>query len=292
MPPLLLHSLATFDDVIDGALDVVGARRVAEIGAEGGEFSARLADWADRTDGQVVCVDPAPSDRLVVLARERSRVELLREFSPGVLADVDRCDVYVLDGDHNYATVSAELFALRDRILEADAPALVILHDVAWPCARRDQYYAPERLSEDERHPFTFEGAIVPDDPGVVDSGFGGAGSFAVACEEGGERNGVLTAVEDFREEVGGLGFCRIPAIFGLGFLYAEAAPWADDLRASVAPLHERPLLRALEQNRLALYLRVIELQEELESERTRHAAVVADLQAEVGRLRRVTTEG
>ncbi len=287
MPPLLLHSIATFDDIIDRALDTVEARRVAEIGAEGAEFSGRLAEWAERVDGHVVCVDPHPSDRLTVLAREHPRVELVEEFSPGVLTQLEPCDVYVLDGDHNYATVGGELRALADRLLDRERPSLVILHDVGWPCARRDQYYAPSRLPEGDRHPYTFEGGIIPGERGVVQSGFHGAGNFAVACEEGGERNGVLTAVDDFIEEVVDLRFYRIPVVFGLGFLFAEAAPWADELRTLLEPLHDRPLLRTLERNRLDLYVRVIELQDELEAERMRHAEVVGRLQEQLHQLRR-----
>ena len=47
----------------------------------------------------MVCVDPVPSDRLRLLARERSRIELVEDISPGVLAGLEPADVYVLDGD-------------------------------------------------------------------------------------------------------------------------------------------------------------------------------------------------
>ena len=150
---LLLHSLATFNGIVFGVLDAVGARRVVEVGAEGGDFSAALADWAERADANVVAVDPAPSDRLRLLAHDCERVRLVEALSPDVLAELDSQDVYFLDGDHNYATVFGELEALRDRLLDEERPALVVLHDVAWPSARRDSYYAPDRIAEEARHP-------------------------------------------------------------------------------------------------------------------------------------------
>ena len=51
--------------------------------------------------------------------------------------------------------------------------------------------------------------------------GFRGEGAFAYALEEGGERNGVLTAVEDFLAGRDDLELRRIPAIFGVGVVFA-----------------------------------------------------------------------
>lgn len=291
VPSLLLHSLAAFDGIVTRALEIVGARTAVEIGAEGADFSSELAAWAERVEGEVACVDPAPSDRLRVLARENERVTLIEKLSPAVLAELADRDVYFLDGDHNYATVSAELEALRGRLVGAEHPALVVLHDVDWPSARRDSYYAPDRIAEDERHEFTYEGGIAPGDPGIVKHGFRGGGVMAMATREGGPRNGVLTAVEDFAGAGGGLTFRRVPAVFGLGFLFPEDAPWAAELDAHLAPYHEHPLLAAMERNRLALFVRVLELQDTLDAEQARHARVVERLQAELARLRRSLPE-
>ena len=59
-------------------------------------------------------------------------------------------------------------------------------------------YYAPDRLPPDAVHPHSFEGGALPGRSELGRGGFQGAGGFAWACHEGGERNGVLTAVEDF----------------------------------------------------------------------------------------------
>ena len=85
---------------------------------------------------------------------------------------------------------------------EAGAPLPVcFLHDVGWPYGRRDLYYAPERIPEEFRQPWARRG-IVPGRRELSDDG-GLNAQFANAVEEGGPRNGVMTALEDFVAENG-----------------------------------------------------------------------------------------
>src|SRR5207244_7856955 len=127
-------------------------------------------------------------------------------------------------GDHNHWTVTRELEAIYT---DGRTP-VAILHDVGWPCARRDQYYSPDRLPPEGVHPHSYSKGRVPGRSELSRSGFGGAGEFAVALEEGGERNGVLTAVEDFLEGHAELRYAHIPAVFGLGVIFSSDAPYAD----------------------------------------------------------------
>jgi hypothetical protein len=285
MSELYLHSLTSFDPLIGDALRIAGARSIVEIGAEGAEFSSQLADYAAREDARVRCIDPAPSERLRDLAQTAERVELIERYSPEVLADLQDADTYVVDGDHNWHTVSGELRALEGRILDEEDPALIILHDVHWPCARRDQYYAPQRIPEDARQPYVYDGGIVPGEPGIDRHGFRGAGAFAVAEREGGERNGVLTAVEDFLAGHPTMVLRLIPCVFGLGFLYAQNAPWAAELDAYLAPYDRSPLLERLEDNRISLYLQVLRLQDELDRRAAIQSRTIADLRRRVAEL-------
>jgi hypothetical protein len=49
----------------------------------------------------------------------------------------------VIDGDHNYYTVLREL-RLADSVARRDGrPLLAFMHDVGWPCARRDPIMPP-----------------------------------------------------------------------------------------------------------------------------------------------------
>ena len=99
----------------------------------------------------------------------------------------------MIDGDHNYYTVSEEL-----RLVEAAAGGdlpLLLFHDVCWPHARRDDYFSPELVPADRRRPIAAGGGLHPDEPGIR---FGALPYRSAAAREGGPGNGVLTAVEDF----------------------------------------------------------------------------------------------
>jgi hypothetical protein len=285
MPALFLHSLTSFDPLIEGVLDRVGARRMVEIGSEGAIFSKWLGEYAARNDGDVRCVDPVPSDALLDLAASAPTIELLQRYSPAVLTELQDADAYVIDGDHNWHTVTGELAGIRDRLLDVERPAVAILHDVHWPWARRDLYYDPERIPADERQPFSYEGGVAPGVEGLDPHGFRGAGGFAAAEREGGPRNGVLTAVDDFLEDTPGLVHRVVPCVFGLGFLYSTSAPWAADVDAFLAPFDRSSLLERLEENRIALYLQVLRLQDELDRRTAHQAQLVSGLRRRIAEL-------
>ena len=188
----------------------------------------------------------------------------------------------MIDGDHNYWTVSRELAYADRKAREAQSPTLMLLHDVSWPCARRDMYYAPEALPDEALHPHSFELGSIPDVPDAVRGGFRGGGSFAVALHEGGPRNGILTAIEDFLEGRDDLAFVHVPAIFGLGVIYSREAPYAERLAGLLAPFGDNPLLARLERNRVDLYLRVVELQDSVSDLGLRQNRVIAEYDARV----------
>jgi hypothetical protein len=239
-PGLWGHSLANLAEIILPCLDAAQVRSVVELGAYAGDLTAVLADWATGAGARVWAVDPSPQDTLIRLAAERENVELVRATSIAALPSLPAVDAVVIDGDHNYFTVSEEL-----RLIDAadgDLP-LVLLHDVCWPHGRRDDYYAPEH-----RQPIAEGGGLFPGDPGIRP---GALPYRAAAAREGGPRNGVLTAVEDFVAARPGVQLAVIPAFFGLGVLWSRDAPWADTVGAVVAPWDRNPLLARLERNRV-----------------------------------------
>ncbi len=69
--------------------------------------------------------------------------------------------------------------------------------------------------------------------------------------EEGGPRNGVLTAVEDFVAGRDGLRLAVVPAFFGFGAVWHTAAPWAGDVARILDPFDRHPVLERLEGNRV-----------------------------------------
>ena len=232
-------------EIVLPCLDAAGVRSVAEVGAYAGDFTELLVEWAAGAGGRVVAIDPSPQERLVALARDRQELELVRETSMAALPRLDPVDAVVIDGDHNYFTVSEEL-----RLIDAAAGELPLLlfHDVGWPHGRRDDYYAAETIPAEHRQPIHEGGGLFPGDPRIHPGGLPYRGA---AAREGGPRNGVLTAVEDFiagREE---LRLAIVPVFFGLGVVWRRDAPWADTLAAVLEPWDRNPLLARLEGNRV-----------------------------------------
>lgn len=265
--PLLIHSMSELWPLIRPLLELAGARTVIEVGGEAGGTTALLLEYARSHSGKLYTVDPAPQDSLRRLFQEdRTRAgSLVVKRSLAALPELDLADAYLIDGDHNYFTVLHELAIIFGRHQEAHTHPLVLLHDVGWPWARRDLYYDPETIPIQWRQPYSYELGVTLDQPALVESGFRGCGAWAPAVHEGGPRNGVRTAIEDFLFVAGEeLLFHVVPAVFGLGVLYSPSAAWAQVATDFIAPYHENPLLALLERNRLENYLRVITLQDEI----------------------------
>jgi hypothetical protein len=72
-----------------------------------------------------------------------------------------------------------------------------------------------------------------------------------VAEGEGGPRNGVLTALEDFVDRRSDRRLATVPAFFGLGVVWHQDAPWAGAVAEILAPWDRNPLLARLEANRV-----------------------------------------
>lgn len=226
-------------------LDAAGARRVVEVGAYAGDLTRVLATWAAPVGAGVVAVDPAPQPQLTALAAEHDGVELVRQTSLEALPGLAGADAVVIDGDHNYATVRREL-----QLIAAWSPLpLLLFHDVCWPHGRRDDYFDPEQIPVGERHPLAAAGqGIVPGEAGTSPAGLPYPGS---AAREGGPRNGVLTAVEDFVAGDPQLRLAVVPAFFGFGVVWSTAAPWAAAVAEILEPWDRSRLLEALEANRV-----------------------------------------
>lgn len=268
MTGLLIHSVSEFSDLILQALKLADARQIVEIGAEYGGMSALLAEHCRSRGGQFTSIDPAPKREFQNWLTANPDVRHLAKSSLEAFDELDGADAWIVDGDHNWYTVFHELRHIEAISRRAGKPVLVFLHDVGWPSGRRDQYYAPERIPAQYRHPHSYEAGAVPDHAALVKGrGFRGMGHFAFATMAGGPRNGVMTAIDDFLAEAlqegREFGFAEIPAVFGLGVLFDLDAAWSNSLAELLLPYHQNKLLRSLETNRLRNYLRVVEMQDE-----------------------------
>ena len=241
----LLHNA----EILLGCLEAVEARSVAEVGAFMGELTRLLMLWADAAAADVIAIDPSPHADLEQLARDRDDLRLIRETSHEALAHISLTDAIILDGDHNYFTLSQELRIISERVdAERRRLPLLLLHDVGWPHARRDDYYAPERIPTEQRQPIASGRSVYPDEPGTRYSGLPYRYPAAV---EGGPRNGVLTAAEDFVAEHDELHLAVVPAFFGLGVIWDTTGPHHDALTGVVGAWDRNPQLQRLERNRV-----------------------------------------
>lgn len=186
-----------WDLVIAPALQAAQARRIVEIGALRGQTTVRLLNLLG-PETELHVIDPAPGfDPLKHERRCRGRYAFYRAISHQVLPHLPAMDAVLIDGDHNWYTVYHELRMLAVTAAAANRPLpLLIIHDVRWPYGRRDLYYAPARIPARFRQPYARRG-MRPGRAELLASG-GLNRTLLNACTEGGPRNGVMTALEDF----------------------------------------------------------------------------------------------
>ncbi len=243
------HSLGNVMELLLPCLDIAAPQTVVELGAYAGDVTRLLLQWAGPSGARVWSVDPDPQDALVRLAQEHAELELVRLTSHEALAQLPPAEAVVIDGDHNYYTVAEELRLIEERASAEGAPLpLLLCHDVCWPHGRRDSYYAPRLIPAEQRQPTAEGGFVFPGDPGLHG---GGLPYPCPALREGGPRNGVLTAIEDFLADHDELQLALVPAFFGLGVVWRRDAPYADALGEELAPWDRHPLLERLEGNRV-----------------------------------------
>jgi hypothetical protein len=131
-----------------------------------------------------------------------------------------------------------------------------MLHDLAWPNGRRDHYYDPSTIPEEHRQPYAKRG-MSPAASDLLAAG-GMNAHLANALHEGGPKNGVLTAVEDYlRESEIEFLFAKIPAAFGLAILLpktlAARKPALEDLLSPWRSAHVEAFVDRLETARIAM---------------------------------------
>jgi hypothetical protein len=170
---------------------------MVEVGAQSGRHTSRLLPYARAHGAHLHVIDPESSFNASRYERQWAGLSTLHERpSHDALPAIEPPpDVVFLDGDHNWYTVFEELRIL-DRIC-TDWP-LTFLHDLEWPYGRRDMYYAPQRVPDEYRHPYAEAGyvGIVKGQSELSPEGINQM--LLNAGHEGGPRNGVRTAVEDF----------------------------------------------------------------------------------------------
>ncbi|WGU94544.1 class I SAM-dependent methyltransferase [Paenibacillus dendritiformis] len=204
--------------IIRPVLELARPATIVEVGCAQGWNTLNLLSYVQSVpQGRLIAVDPSPLFDVGALQQQfGSAFVMIPDFSLNVLPQMGPCDAALLDGDHNWYTVYHELKALERH----GRYPIVFLHDVEWPYGRRDMYYFPESVPEAYRKPSARKGML----PGVNELVEGGHNSSVHNAEyEYGERNGVLTAVEDFlRDTKLRLRLHRARSQHGLGIIVPD----------------------------------------------------------------------
>jgi len=212
-----------WDLVVAPVLDAIGTKRVVEIGALRGENTVLMLDRLG-PDSELHVIDPVPDfDPAEHEQRFGGRYVFHQDLSLNVLPDLPPMDAALIDGDHNWYTVYHELGALTKVARDKGVPLpVMILHDVLWPYGRRDLYYGPDTIPKEFRHPHAQRG-MSPHKRKLLQGGGLNAG-LDNAVEEGGERNGVMTGLEDWMAEVDEpLRLVVLPIYFGLAIVASQS---------------------------------------------------------------------
>jgi cephalosporin hydroxylase len=215
--------LPFWDIAVEPLIRAAGVKTVLEIGARRGRVTLKLIE-ALGDDAELHVVEPLPlfdpADQAVAF---RGRYVFHRKLSLEALPSIPPVDLALIDGDHNWYTVYNELKALAATAGAADLPLpIVLMHDVCWPYGRRDVYYDPSRIPDDFRHEFARLGIRRGRSELVARGGLNAHMHNAVF--EGGPRNGVATALEDFLAAYDGSArVVVLPAYFGLAIVVDDA---------------------------------------------------------------------
>ena len=206
-----------WDIIIEPILHELDVNNIVEIGSDYGVNTRNILDYCVKYDKNMVAIDPNPKFDLDEFVKEYGdKFKLYADLSLDILPKLDNYDCVLIDGDHNWYTVYNELKIISKQ--SGDDFPLVFIHDIAWPYGRRDLYYNPNNIPTAYLNEYKQEAIDVLSDE-LSNIGLNGHLNNAVEVDT--ERNGVLTAVEDFINQ-SSLEFdlIKIPAFHGLGILF------------------------------------------------------------------------
>jgi len=255
--------------------EAIEARQVLEIGSEAGLSTRVILNYLRGVGGHLHSVDTHPGFDTQAVERDYpGAVTFYQALSLDALQHIPPVDLALVDGDHNWYTVYHELLLLEQRHAQSPLQPLILVHDSGWPYGRRDLYYDPDTVPAEYRHDYARRGIPLPGD--VLATGDGMNAHMLHALEEGGPRNGVLTAIEDFLAASDKQWeLLQLPMYYGLSILVpGDRAGTQAPLQAQVAKLREQlrgeELIALAERLRLAEGVQFQKLHRQLEEARAR----------------------
>ncbi|MEI6155294.1 MAG: class I SAM-dependent methyltransferase [Deltaproteobacteria bacterium] len=223
-------------DITRPVLRAIEARHLLEIGADTGEHTYLLLQYCDEFDADLAVIEPFVKPSLQKITDTSNRVNLMAEKSLAAIPNINSpIDAVLLEGDLNYFSVYSDLLAIRDLSVRRGIPIpCCFFRSSSWPYARRDMYYDPDTMPPIQMHDYAPSG-MTPWLQGLEEGMINFP--FFNAKNEGGGRNGVLTAVEDFIKESGlPLGKFLLPINNGVGIIYLKGSQAEKFIETNLMP--------------------------------------------------------
>jgi len=249
-----LDSMVNWAPVYVPLFDRLKPRTIVEVGVGMGDNTRQLVSYCESRGAVLYIVDTHLRVEKELL--QHRQVRFYEGRSVDFLKDFPGAQIYLIDGDHNYYTVSTEL-RLIEKAYTGEGPLLILVHDTGWPCGLRDSFYDPATI-EAQLPPVSSTTGPLPWREGLDRWGFG-AGEVYWAKAAGGEKNGVRRAVEDFVAEHAGWKRAYYTPFYGLCFLWKEDS-FPEEASKYMKQMIEtldrvEPIFATLEWNRLMLYI-------------------------------------
>ena len=273
-----------WDIIIEPIIKALKADYIIEVGSEKGINTKNILEYCEVHDAHMTAIDPSPHFDVYKFKNiYGDKFEFHEGLSLSILPLLEDYDVILIDGDHNWYTVYNEL-KIIENTFKKNKSLIIFLHDVGWPYARRDLYYNPENVPEVFRQPYKKLG-IYPDQSNLKKKGGLNVG-YHNSIYENNQKNGVLTAIEDFIGESDlEFTFHKVDVFNGLGILYLKDKKLENMIKDVI---ESADLFNKLEKERIKILIDFIESKElygflekrmnELEEERGVLEGAVFDL--------------
>ncbi|WP_296790763.1 class I SAM-dependent methyltransferase, partial [uncultured Methanobrevibacter sp.] len=208
--------------IINPIFNKIKPKVIVEVGSDVGLNTEKILNYCEHeNNAKLISIDPSPSyDIGAIKEKYGSKFIPIKDISLNSLKIIEKYDIILIDGDHNWYTVYNELKIIETKFDQKNFP-IIILHDTSWPYGRRDLYYNPKTIPSEYLNEYKRLG-MMPNKKELLK--YGGANvNLNNATIENTPKNGVLTAIEDFLKQTNlNLNFYKINGFNGLGIIFPE----------------------------------------------------------------------
>jgi len=219
--------------IIEPLFKEIKPKYIIEIGSFTGINTKNLLNYCKQYNSKLTSIDPKPHFNVTKFKNEfYGNFEMIEDISLNCLPHLNNYDTILIDGDHNWYTVYNELKLIEKKFNQKTFP-FILLHDISWPYGRRDAYYCPTNIPKNFLNKYEKLG-VAPNQKELLKNG-GINPTINHAITEYTDRNGVLTAIENFLNETKlNLSFYKINGFNGMGIIYAKNKSTYDLINKTV----------------------------------------------------------